>query len=199
MTSNYVIWRWKNVANACVLQRLEGVKKQYQLRDGISRVADFPEEAAFAMNPDFPHDTLLTDNIININQMIVASARLKDFMEARKLPKVEFLPVTILNHRGKPVSQRFFIIHLLDHVDCLEVEKCSPVWSKIDTDTIQRLKRLVIDEKRIGKSREIFRPKHFPEVVLVYRKLAEAIDAAAFEGITWKELDTYPRSVESES
>jgi len=193
MKSNYVIWDTKDVPHACCLGELTGVAKQYQLMKGLPRAADFPIDAYFSMNPDFPHDTVLTDNLINFNRMIVASLRVKEFLEARRLPRIEYLPVKILDHKKRPANREYFILHCLDPVDCLDIEKCGATRSKIDKESIQRIERLVIDESRVDPGREMFRPKFFNKISLVHRRLARAMDREGFTAIGWKDLDDYPR------
>ena len=193
MRSAYLIWAHKDVPNACALSGLLGVDKQYELLMGIQRQATFPNDAMFRMNPDFPHDTLLTDSLLNTDMMIVVSLRLKEYLHARELKNVEYLPVTILNHKQKAASRDYFIIHPIEPVDCLDIEKCVPMRSRIDPETIMMIKRLVIDEHRVDPEREFFRPKFYPRITMVRRELAEAIDGEGFTGIRWVELEDYPR------
>ncbi len=191
MSSNYVIWDSKAEPNGCVLKELIGVEKDYQLRKGVPFGASFPAEAAFTMDPDFPDNTLLTDNLLNTDLMIVASLRLKQFLDQQGLPKVEYLPVTVLNHKGRPASRDYFIVHPIDPVECLDLDKCQPTWSAIDKTSIKRLKKLVLDESKIEKDRRLFRPKGFHRVILAHQELAKAIGAQGFTGINWVPVDRY--------
>lgn len=192
MQSNFVIWALRDVPNACCLDELIGVDDVWELREGVPRAVTFPRNAVYTMDQDFPHDTLLTDNLINTRTLIVASLKLKKFLETRQMQQVEYLPITILDHKGKPASHDYFIIHPINPVDCLDTGQCGAQWSSIDKETIQWLDRLVIDEGKIDPAREIFRLKFFYDVILVSRALAEAIDAEGFTGIRWIELGDYP-------
>lgn len=192
MKSNYLIWQYKYIDNACSLDELQNVEKLYQLRNGIPRAATFPEDAVYTMDPDRIHDTLLIDSLFNVDGLIVASYRLKEFLKVRLLKKTEYLPVTILDHKGKH-SQNYFIIHPIYPVECLDVDKCGATWSDIIEDDIDEVQHLVIDESKVDPTRELFRPKHFDRVTLVQRNLAEAINQEGFTGIRWTELSDYPR------
>jgi len=191
MTSNYVVWKNKRVANGCVLNDLKGVPKIFQLRKGISRLAGFGEDAVYKMKPDRERDMIVPDSVFNTELLIVASARLKDYFEKLNIPWVEYLPITLLDHKGKPVKDPCYIINALDPVDCLDVDKCEATWSKMVPDDIDELKHLVIDETKIDPQRQLFRCKHYYRVVLVKRELAMAIEEAGFTGIGWLELDKY--------
>jgi hypothetical protein len=193
MKANFVLWTAKDLPNACCLHQLKGVDDTFELVEGIPRVANFPADATYPMHPDFPHDTLLTDNLLNTDRLIVASRRLKEFLESQALTHVEYLPVTILNHKNRPASKDYFIVHPIDPIECLDEKASGAQRSNIDTDTIQKLKRLVIDEAKIEPTRSLFRAKHFPKVIFVRRTLADTIDATNFAGIRWMELDEFKR------
>lgn len=202
MKLNYVIWDNKHVENAVVLYRLQGVENKWELNEGIPRSADFTAEATFKMDLDLLYNTILTDNLKNKDMLVVASRRLKEFLEEWNLEKVEYLPVTIIDHKGKPIQENYFIIHPIHPIPCLDVEKCGATWSPLDEEAIDFIERMVIDESLIDTrtqsitvDRKLFRPKYFDCITLVRRDLAEAIDEAGFTGVEWMEIDecsSYP-------
>jgi hypothetical protein len=189
--SPLVVWTDKAEKHGCALKDLSGVDDVWELLDGLPRAERFPDDASYSMHPDFPDDTLLTDSLINSDMLIVASPKLKAFVEARKLKKVEYLPLRIIDHKGKVASKDYFIIHPIEPVDCLDLEASGAIRSTIDTETIRKVKRLVLDESKLDPDRELFRPKGFYRATLVRRALAQAIDAAGFTGVRWTELDKY--------
>jgi hypothetical protein len=191
MKPEFVIWDSMAVPNACVLAELYGVDKQYELDKGIPRLANFPKNARFKMDSDFPHDTLLVDNLDNTDDLIVASRRLKEFLETRPLMHMEYLPIAILDHKKKPVEDEYFIVHPIDLPECLDIKKSQVTWG-ISKDWADKVKQLVIDMTKVEPDRDLFRPKPFYSVILVRRALAEAIDEQGFTGIRWKEIDDYP-------
>jgi hypothetical protein len=192
MANDFLVWDSAVVPNACCLSQLINVEDQFELPKGVPRAASFPTDAAFTMDADFPHDTLLTDNLVNTDRLIVASPRLKAFLESQALSNVEFLPVTILDHKGRAASRDYCIVHPIDLVDCVDVQQSDLEWSIIDPSSIDTVTRLVIDETRLDPRVALFRPKPFYDVVLARRPLAEAIDAQGFSGIRWIELSSYP-------
>jgi len=191
MSKHLVIWDSAAVPNACVLHQHSEIEDPWELVEGVPRAATFPADCTYGMHPDFPHDTLLVDNLINTDMLLVISLGLKQFLEARGLKKVEYLPVTILDHRGRPASRDYFIAHPIDPVDCLDVAKSGAQFSAVDPETIQLVKQLVVDESRLDPERELFRPKGFYDVVFVTRALAEAIEQQGFKGTRWVELASY--------
>jgi len=198
MKLNYVIWDTKRVENSVLLDSLQNVERKWELRKGVPRAADFTAEARFQMNLNLPYNTILTDNLRNKNMLIVASQRFKEFFEEWQLDKVEYLPVIIIDHKGKPIHENYFIIHPIHPVSCLNIEKCGADWSSLDEDSIDYVDHLVIDESFIDTAtqsitvdRKLFRPKHFDRITFVQRNLAEAIDEAGFTGVEWMEINEY--------
>jgi len=189
--AKYLVWDTKIVPNACVLDELKGVEERWTLVKGVSQRSRFSSDATFHMNHEFPNNTVLIDSLQNISMLIVGSARLVAFLRTRVSTNLEFLPVAIANHKKKIISRDYSIIHPTDPVDCLDMTKSAPRWSTIDKETINKVKMLVIDEKKVDPTRSLFRPRSFFRVVLVKRELAEAIDAEGFTGIEWLELENY--------
>jgi hypothetical protein len=191
--SSYVVWALsKEVKYACVLGDLVGVDRVFELNKGVPRAAGFPSDVQFKMNPDFPNDTVLTDSLINADRLIVGSMRLKKFLESAVPKHMEYLPVTIVDHKGKTASRDYFIVHPVSPVNCLEAEKSGAKYSRIVKGKIQSIERLVIDPGRIDPDRQLWRLDGFFDVVLAHRNLAERITSEGFTGIRWIELSNYP-------
>jgi len=182
----------QNCVDACVLDELKGIECEWELHEGVSQIAKFPKGVTFTMHPDYPYNTVLTDSLRNTDLVFVASLRLKDFLEARALSDVEYLRVTVIDHKCRTASRNFYIIHPINPVDCLDIDKCEVKWSKIDSKDISSLRHLVLDESKLNPQRALFRPKYFCQVILVERNLAESIDREGFTGIRWIELKDYP-------
>jgi hypothetical protein len=192
MASDFVVWTHAWVENAAVLDGFRGVPDPWELKNGIPRAEGFPDEVVFTMDPERPHDTMLVDSLHNTDRLIVASKRLKEFLAARALDQMEYLPVTILDHKGRPAAGGdYWIIHPLEPIDCLKVDECGARLSPINKNKIQFLSRLVIGEAKIDANRDLFRPKGYTKAFIVRRELASAIDEAGFTGIRWVELDDY--------
>ena len=192
MTENYLIWKYKSVPHACALRDLVGLEKQFRLRQGISLQKDFPGDVAFHMHPDYPNDLLLVDNALNQKRIIVASRKLKEFVEARAIPHVEYLQVGIVDHRGRKASSDYFVIHPIHPVDCVDKKRSLFERDDINPENFSSFERLVIDESRIPTDRELFRLSGFSDITLARRDLAEALDAARFSGLGWLRIADYP-------
>lgn len=193
MNANYVLWQFKSVDEACVLKDITGIDQQYRLNDGTPLAREFPANVSFHMDPDYPTDLLLVDNLLNADMLIVASTRLKEFLEARHLEKIEYLPVHIIDHKGRDTGGDYFIVHPVEPVAC--VDENASVFERdfLMPDAYSSFEQLVLDESRIPPGREIFRLQGFWDLTLVRRDLAEALEKEGFSGLGWLELSEYPQ------
>jgi hypothetical protein len=191
---NYMIWETQVVPHAFVLDELKWnnakLNLDVELRNGISCKKSFPSDAVFTVDPESPNNVGLADTFYNASRLVLASPKLKEFIESFRPPEVEFLPFSLLNHKSKPAGT-YFIIHPIHPVDALDLKASGAVRSKRNPNRIESIKKLVIDENKIDPSRLLFKLNYFYKCVLVRQHLAEAISKQGFTGIRWVECEQY--------
>jgi hypothetical protein len=190
--SNFVIIDTALVRDACTLDLIQGITNNAALRYGGSFNERFPDDAVFHMSAAYPHDMLLADNLNNLDGLIVASLELKRALEAHEVAHVEYLPVGVIDHKGKRRDEPYWIIHPTDPVDAFVAEQSGVTWSSVNKSEALFIERLIIDERRIAEDRALFKLAHFPDITLVRRDLAAAITSREFTGLRWIELANYP-------
>lgn len=189
MESPFVYWKNRSVKHGAIVTDLEGVDKVYAMMDGESFANIFPSTAAFHFDPAYKRDTLLVDSLINIEGMLVCSQRLKDFIESHHPDKVEYLPVAIYDHKDKPVSEPYFIVHPIDPVDCIDFDKSDLVWSALDKTSLLHVQHLELDQTKVPATRLLFRATAHTARVILKREFALQIEKAGFKGAGWAEID----------
>ena len=102
----YLIGQAEIGDNSCVLTTLQDVEDDFELLNGVTRVANFPPDASFRMSKDYPKNLKMEDFLVNENKLLVVSARVKEFLEGQKIEQNEFLPVRIINHKGREVKEK---------------------------------------------------------------------------------------------
>ena len=132
-----------------VLTDLKNVEKIYEIQKGISRKNDFPKDACFHMDPGFPKDIGLADHLDNEESCLVVSKQLKKFLESKITSPIEYLSVTIFNHKNQVASNEYFIVNPLNVVDCINLEESEVEWNSLDSEDIDDLEELVFDEGKI--------------------------------------------------
>lgn len=175
-------------ADAAVLTLLQEVEDDFELLKGISRADNFPSDAYFQFSPDFPRDLLLEDFIKNENKVLVASQRAREVIESHAAKNNEFLPVTIVDHKGREVPEPYFIVHQIVLQPCIDEGASEFEENAIDPERIYYMDRLVLDESRVDPEVALFRMARFAKVPVFRRDLAERIQAAALTGIVFEEI-----------
>lgn len=191
MESDFVVWASLEMEHGCFLTRLEGVQRRSDLTKGVPRQRGFPAAASMRMDRNTPADNLLFDFVDNVNRFIVISPTLAEFIKEQNVSHLEFLPFRLIDHSGSVSTTEYRILHPVNPVTCLDVEASAAEWSSVDRDTINSVDKLTIRESAIPKTRRLLRPKHFYQIVLVRRSLAERISSQRFTNIRWTELDDY--------
>ena len=192
MNDDFVIWKYATVPSACVLKPLVGLDKSFRLLEGVPLHNGFPTTVQFHMDSDFPNDLVLPDNLLNPDFCIVASDRLAAALKARNVAHMEYLPVTIIDHKGRTASSKHVIVHPVEPVDCIDAAQSVFDLSRINKNRINSFKKLVLDTTRIPADRQIFRLKGFWKIVLVRLDLAQSLGKEGFSGLGWLPIQDYP-------
>jgi len=179
---DFVVWKARAVGNACTLEPIENVERFPDLYCGVSFAGRFPADATFRMSRSFKKDTRLVDDVINGSSVKVCSKRLTDFLRAQKLPHVEYLPVTILNHKGRVASTEYTVVNPVGLQDALDLKASGPHYNLIDKQSIDHVDKIVLAPARLEKGVRLFRLKGLTTPVLLDKALADAIAGEGFVG-----------------
>lgn len=186
MESKFFIWRASYKDGFCVIQPPEGIIKSYQLNRGISRAEGWSPDTVCRMNPEFPKDIQLADNLIGTG-LAVVSDQMRELLIKEEINNIEFLPVTILNHKGRVASNDYSIMNPLDVIDCIDLDGSIVKWNLIKKDLISGCKQLVLKEDAVPIECKIFRPKFWPTEILIRTELVEKLFSAGFTGLYFKD------------
>jgi uncharacterized protein DUF1629 len=186
--TNYVIFHGPMRSEFCVLGFLKGFPDGWKLKKGHSVAKEWPSDASFHMDPDFPRRIKLSDNLVNSDDFIVASPRLQEFLKQEKVPNLELLPVKVFNHKKKVATSEYSVVNQITTQDCVDSKASVVVWNKINPDDISRVEKLVLDDRKVDPAATLFRVKHLPAKILVRRDLAKKLLDRGFTGIEFKEV-----------
>jgi hypothetical protein len=193
MASKYVVWRYKNIDGIVSLGGLNNLPKTSRLLFGKPVAEGYPSDVSMAMREDRPDDTILTDSLLNTDSIVVASEKAVEVLRGKEVTKVEYLPVAIIDHKGKKVKTNYFILNPLEPIaDIVDGKASGGKVSPIKPGTFLTIQKLVLDEKKIPADRALFRAAQYPSPVIVRREIAEALDAAGVVGPRWVEPSKYP-------
>jgi hypothetical protein len=185
MEMNYVFWTEQDVDHGCRLRALQGYDDDWKLHEGIALGEEWPSDAHFDMNPNFPDDTLVPDFVKNISSFFVVSTRVKEHLESKGLDNIEFLSVTVRDLKGKAVRPPCFIVNVIGTVPLLRIDDCGVTWDEMDDTVIGSMKRFEVDPEALANAPPIFRIQSLSRHLMIRKDLAKGLDAAGFKGQRW--------------
>ena len=183
----FVIWGKKYNKGSCVIDNPEGFDDQFLLAKGVPLLDQWPDNVVCRMSGDYPKDIQLTDNLCGGNYAVVSQGLKEKITALAGAGKIEFLPVSVLNHKGRVASKDYSILNPVGSVDCIEIEKSGVVWNDLDASDIDRMKRLVLNEAAVPAEAGMFRAEHLLGTILVRRSLADQLSANGFTGLHFQE------------
>lgn len=182
MSAAYFLWEREYEEGYCVLGALEKVQKGFQIMRGISRLQGFPEDAYFAMQPDFPKDIQVPDNVYGAVHVVI-SKKARAVLEPLTTNRVEFLPVKIKDHKGRTASAEHFVLNPLDICDCIDLNASQVDWNDINPDQIGFCQGLYFKPDSIPKDYTLFRLRHWEENIVVRDDVIGALKGAGLTGL----------------
>ena len=170
---------------------VDGFDDDFRLNEGESLASEWPGDASFQMNPAHPRNVKLADAVscLGGNGFLVVSPALRALIEAAAPPDMEYLPVQIINHKGRVAADDYVIANSFHVVDCLDYEAMGITWNALDPTLIHVCERLALDAARLAHAPALLRPKSLTTRVLVRRDVADGITAAGLSGVYFWELD----------
>jgi hypothetical protein len=188
---DFVIWSGAYTEGSCVIEDPEGFDESELLTEGVKLSDQWPKDVTCSMDSEFAKDIRLEDNLYGAMSQVISS-RLKDRIAALvATDSIEFLPVTILNHKGRVASKEYFFLNPVGTVDCIDVEKSGIVWNAIDKDMISRAKQLTVKAGAVPKTISLFRPAKMISTIFLRRSIADQLIGDGFTGLVFKELGKY--------
>jgi hypothetical protein len=181
-TPQYFEAAYEHQKGGCSVTHLSNREFAWPLKTG-KRLADtWPADMTFSMNPERPKDKALIDYISNLEGLLLASPKLVTFLRGQSLPDLEFLPVTILDHKQRVASKDYAIVNSHRVIDCVDQQASDFQWDGLQ-DRSMVVKRLALKADALGENDRLIRPKFVPGKVLYRADLREALKAQQFTGL----------------
>lgn len=188
---SFLIGRLMKGRGAATFGAVRGVEDDFRLEQGIPLAKGWPADVHLKMDDDFPKDVLLEDFLFTGGSPLVASARLRDLLVAQKVLSVEYLPVTLLNHKGRREKAPYFIVNCLALQNCIDLERTKVRRNEINPDIYSRVRSLTLDPRRVAPELLLFRLKGYPFIDVYRDSLAAKIAAAELTGVEFVKTEEW--------
>jgi hypothetical protein len=174
----------------CKVKRPKGIADAFDIDDGVPRLATWTPDVTAQMSNRFPKDKGLADSLAGAG-FVVISGKAKAFLEKAAAKNVEYLPMTVLDHKGAIASSDYVIVNPLDVIDCIDLEASSAHASSINKGMIDGCKKLVLREAAVPADLIVFRTQFWSGRILIRRSVADAMLAAGLTGMHFIEPEKY--------
>lgn len=167
------------------------IPEQYQLRKGVSRLNGWPEDVFFKFSKYKPEGMILTDWVENSPLWLIISDLFKTVLEEFREENIEYLPIKIKNHKGRFVSEHYWIANFLVLIEAVDREHSV---FKVDTGNvgcIRMFDKLVLREDILKSGPVIFRLKEEPMKVIARQDLVERLNEKSITGVRFVETDKF--------
>ncbi|EYF06841.1 imm11 family protein [Chondromyces apiculatus] len=188
---SFLLWRpGRSTDGICKILEIEGVEKSFELAEGVSRATGWPDDAQCQMDPNRPKDIALADSLLGA-KLVVVSAKVKRALDDAHSKNVEFLPIKIINHKGRVASDEYFVLNPLEICDCIDVQQSNVEWNDLDPEAICACDALILKESAVPESLSVFRLKHWKNLIVIRRSLAESMLSQGLTGLNFLEPEEY--------
>ncbi|ATB51307.1 imm11 family protein [Corallococcus macrosporus] len=178
-----------NNRDLCFLtQFVEGIEgKSYATHLGERLGSIYPKDARLPMSPEHP-GIKLSALIGNGRSMLIVSSAFKEAIQKHCTNEIEYLPVTIYDHRNRPYSDDYTIINPIGTFDCLDLEASDIGWSTKAPKKILRVREYVLDRAKMQRAPQLFRVEGDPAEYVIGRELARELYDRKLTNVHWTEL-----------
>lgn len=115
------------------------------------------DNPAMVFDSEYPDNTLLLDVLDCISSIPIVSKKVRTIFKEIASDKVEFLPVTLKDHRREVVTENYFILNPIGGIDIIDMDKSDYIMGSIIKTQINRIEKLVLNTDTVPKDAHIFR------------------------------------------
>ncbi len=171
----YYVWYYKiNEDDAIITKMPKALDGQWwQLCKGLPCKDWFPPEISFELNSscgrvinDAIHSTFSGCHFISENLRIVLIKEGINF---------EAFPIKIRNHNQKLLKEPFYLLNILDFVDCVNRDESEFDIDPFDVNLIDDFEKLTLNYSEISDDHKIFRLTQSPRMIIVREDIAVQI------------------------
>lgn len=169
-----------------------------QIRDELFRFYEgvllkdwFPSPAMFPMDPEYPRARKLYALQANTLGLLVISKELKATLDEVGCDNLEYLPISITNHRGKLASADYFVVNILQQVDAMDRERSVYKNNALIPSRVNVLEKLVLLEDRIPPHLRLFLLTNAPRFPIITETLKKAIEKKKLDGMLFVPVEEF--------
>jgi len=167
------------------------VRKKYQLKKGYSRAGDWPNEALFKYSEIQPDGIQLRDYVGNGMSLLIISDTMKSLLEQMGAQDIEFLPIQFADHRGRPVSDDYYIANIVTLTEVVDRNRSDFDVDAADDSMISNFRQFVLRKDTAETGPLIARMGEDYQLILFREDLVSEIVNGKLTGMTFTDTESY--------
>jgi hypothetical protein len=156
--------------------------KDWRYGEGERLAKEFPKKATVQFADKFKDRRKLYDFIFNLESALFVSSKVKTILEELETPDLEFLPISVKDHKGAVVADDYFILNPIGTQDIIDMKKSKVVMSPLIDGEIDDIDKLALQPKAVPKDAHLFRAKNMPSLILVDDAVRKAFEKSEVTG-----------------
>ncbi len=181
------------------LEKYENYSDDRYFKKGLSLdkfVSPLPEKLTAKISKDTyssPSGKEVYDFINGRSSGLVVSKRAKELLEAEKGVNAEYVPLTIIDVKGKELEDEFFVVNPLERHEVIDLDKSTLKMSGIDKTQIAPSHDNRIAVKKAGTFDEfdLLIPEHLQSQLMMSADLINKIEEAGLTNLKVIEPSEY--------
>ncbi len=130
----------------------------------------------------------VADVIHNAMGYLMVSGRLKKLLKMHCNAEIEFLPFTLLNHKGRIAREDLVMANIVGTVDCVDLENTIGDPEEFYEKTFCEINKLELDLSKIKENLNLFRIASQPCTIIIREDLRGIFESEGITGIEYLEL-----------
>ncbi len=160
----------------------------YCMARGEVVVDHYPTEARVYLQPESPGGKLCS-LIGNTLGYLIVSTEMKTVIEQMYKGKMELLPFTLYNHKGRVHSRDYWIINPIGSIDCLDKEASQIKYLNSSKKEVIAVDKFVLDPRKLSMEPDVFRVPEDLTRYFISARLGKAFQERGFTNIFLIEVD----------
>lgn len=170
---------------AVILKMPQDGPKEWEYFQARRLAETLPAGAALKFSKRFPSQKKVFDSVCNLNRVPIVSVRIRQIIDVMAPGDCEFLPITLLDHKGKVASREHFLLNILRVEDVIDMEQSQFDRHPFKEDQIYSIELLRLKADVVPPDAHIFHPRTMMDLHLIDEEIH---DAFMREGITGAQL-----------
>jgi hypothetical protein len=194
--SNYFILHESNEDPYCVADADNEMVDDFmvQLRKGERIGKIVLSEITYKMDPDF-NGIKVSDFINSGFPWFMVTQKAKKVIEDHATVDIEFIPFTLLNHKGRVAANDCYMVNVIGRVTCVDREKTEGSDSFFQDNEYDEIDKLYLLEDQIPADKNLFRLEEKPNILIVRRDLKEIFEREGLTGVEYLNMGDEVRLV----